>query len=153
MINDAPACSIRSVVISVRDLDRSTTFYQDVMNVSEVIRQDKLAVLGGEVTGPFTLFLRQANRNAIRVGQEALGIRALSCDVEAFAELDRVEGRLRAFNAFRDRQFLDEAEEFEIVRGYDPDRLPLSFVAYETRNRIALNDYHRALAGMYTVDL
>jgi len=151
MINDVPPWLIRSVVVSVRDLDRSSTFYQEIMNLREVFREDQIAVLSSDLNPSFTVYLREAHRGAVHSGQQALGVRAFSCDVGSFAELDRVEGRLRARDVFRGRQFLDESEEFEMIHGNDPDRLPLVFVAHET-NR-PLHDYHRALARLYAIDL
>ena len=150
MTNGALGWSIRSVVVSVRDLDRSSGFYQDVMNLSELIREDQIAVLSSDVTPSFTLYLREAHRSAVHSGQ-ALGVRAISRDVGSFAELDRVEGRLRALNGFRDRQFLDDAQQFEMIHGQDPDRLSLVFVAHDAELR--LQDYRRALARLYAIDL
>jgi hypothetical protein len=98
----------------------------------------------------FTLYLRESYRSGAHSGQ-ALGVRAFSCDVGSFAELDRVEGRLRALDGFRDRQFLDEAERFAMIHGHDPDRLSLVFVAHETK--LPLDDYRRALARLYAIDL
>jgi catechol 2,3-dioxygenase-like lactoylglutathione lyase family enzyme len=153
MGNDIGAWSISAVLISVRDLDRSTVFYQDVMNIREVLREDQIAVLGGIAIGPFTLLLREAHRGALRAGQQALGVRSLVCDVGSGAELDRVDARLRALDAFRNRQFFDEAGRFEFVSGYDPDRLPLMFTANESGKTPSVEDYHHGLADMYTVDV
>jgi hypothetical protein len=71
--------------------------------------------------------------------------------VGSFVELDRVEGRLRALDGFQSRQFLDEAETFEMIHGHDPDRLSLLFVAHEIN--LSLHDYRRALARLYAIDL
>lgn len=150
MVNEIPAWSIRSVVVSVRDLDRSSTFYQDVMNVREVLREGQIAVLGSDLDPTPTLYLREADRQAVYPGG-ALGFRAVSFDVPSFGELDRVEGVLRNLNAFRGRQFIDEAETFEMVQGQDPDRLPLVFVASETS--VPLEDYRAALARLYSIDV
>jgi hypothetical protein len=153
MGNDVGAWSISAVLVSVRDLDRSTVFYQDVMNVREVLREDQIAILGGIATRPFTLLLREAHRGAFRSGQHVLGVRSLVCDVGSGAELDRVDERLRAVDGFRNRQFFDEAEKFEFVSGYDPDRLPLMFTAYAPGKRPTVEDYHHGLAGMYALDV
>jgi catechol 2,3-dioxygenase-like lactoylglutathione lyase family enzyme len=150
MTNDVPRWSIRAVVVSVRDLDRSSAFYQDVMNVREVSRDGQMAVLSGDLIPGFTLYLREAHRNAVHSG-EALGVRAFSCDVGSFAELDRVEGRLRARDGFRGREFIDDAQRFEMVQGHDPDRLSLVFVAHETD--LSLTDYGHAMARLYAIDL
>jgi catechol 2,3-dioxygenase-like lactoylglutathione lyase family enzyme len=151
--NDGPACSIRSVVISVKDLDRSSPFYQDVMSVQEVHRGDQLVVLASSVPGSMLLYLRQAYRNAVHQGQQALGVRALSCDVGSFAELDRVEERLRALGAFVNRQIIDGAERFEAVRGLDPDRLPLAFVAQQPGRTMTSADYEEVWTQLYSMDV
>jgi catechol 2,3-dioxygenase-like lactoylglutathione lyase family enzyme len=150
MTEDVSSWSMRAVVVNVRDLDRSSAFYQDVMNVREVLRESGLAVLSSDPALSFALYLRQANRNAVHSGQ-AVGIRAFSCDVGSFAELDRVEGRLRACNGFQSRQFLDDAEQFEMIHGHDPDRLSLIFVAHESD--LPLTIYGRAMARLYGIDL
>lgn len=152
MTDEIPVLAIRSVVVSVRDLDHSSAFYQEVMNLPELLREDQIAVLGAH-PGSFTLYLRQAQRNAVRSGTQALGIRALSCDVASFAELDRIEDRLRALSAFSSRQVLDNATSFEIVQGHDPDRLPLLFAASAAGGGPVLDDYHRALAQIHVIDV
>jgi|HubBroStandDraft_1064217.scaffolds.fasta_scaffold103002_2 catechol 2,3-dioxygenase-like lactoylglutathione lyase family enzyme len=150
MTSPVPGWSLRSVVVSVRDLSRSSTFYQDVMNVREVSRDGQVAVLSGDATTSFALYLREAHRNAIHSGM-ALGVRAFSCDVGSFAELDRVENRLRACDAFQSRQFVDDAHQFELVQGHDPDRLSLLFIAHKTD--LALTDYRSAMARLYAIDV
>jgi catechol 2,3-dioxygenase-like lactoylglutathione lyase family enzyme len=85
MSDNGPRWSLRSALISVSDLDQSTEFYTDVMNLREVLSKDRVAVLGSDATGSFTLFLREANRYAVVSGQQALGLRTLSCDVGSFA--------------------------------------------------------------------
>ena len=153
MVNAVGAWSISSVLVSVRDLEQSSVFYQDVMNIREVFREDQIAILGGIAVGPFTLLLREAHRGSLRAGQEALGIRLLVCEVGSSAELNRIEGRLRALDAFRSRQFFDEDQRFEFVSGHDPDRLPLMFTANEPGKTPSLEDYHHGLVRMYAVDL
>jgi catechol-2,3-dioxygenase len=151
--NDGPPWSIRSVVISVKDLDRSSTFYQDVTNMQEVQRGDQLAVLASSVPGSMLLYLRLAYRNAVHQGQQALGVRTLSCDVGSFEELDRVEQRLRALGAFTDRQIIGGAERLEAVRGLDPDRLPLAFVAQQAGRTMTSADYEEAWIRLYSMDV
>lgn len=149
--NHLHAWSIRSVVVSVSDLDHSSNFYQEVTNTREVLRESRVAVLSNDPPPSFTVYLREAPRNAVRSGQQGLGVRVFSFDVGSIAELDRVEGRLRDLAAFQDRRFLDEAESFEMVYGHDPDRLPLGFVAH--KGELSGDDYRRALARMYSIDL
>lgn len=153
MVNGVGSWSISSVLISVCDLDQSSVFYKDVMNIREVFREDQIAILGGIAIEPVTLLLREAHRGARRTGQQALGIRSLVCEVGSGAELNRIEERLRAFDAFRNREFFDEAERFEFVSGYDPDRLPLMFTANGTTETPSFEDYHHGMARMYAVDV
>ena len=153
MDDDVPVWSVRSVLLSVRDLDRSTTFYQAVLHLREVLRQDRVAVLAGDERPPFTLFLRRAHPDAVHFGQEALGVRSLTYDVGSLAELERVEKGLRAFDAFRDRRSPPETAGYQWVRGYDPDRFPLSFLAYESGKTVSHEDLRRAMAQMYAVDV
>jgi catechol 2,3-dioxygenase-like lactoylglutathione lyase family enzyme len=152
MAGDVPSWSVRSIVISVKDLDRSTTFYQDVMHLREVAREGDMAVLSEDATGLFPLYLRQAQRNAVRSGQQSLGVRSVSFNVGSLAELDRVEERLRALDAFRQRQTVDEAGRFDVVFGYDPDRLALTFSAHESGTTMHVS-HHRAVGLLYAVDL
>jgi catechol 2,3-dioxygenase-like lactoylglutathione lyase family enzyme len=153
MDNDVPDYSVHSVLLSVRDLGRSTTFYQAVLNLREVLRQDRVAVLAHDERVTFTLFLRLAHPEAVHFGQEALGVRSLTYNVGSLAELDRVEKALRAFDAFRDRLSPPETAGYRWVRGYDPDRYPLAFMACESGERVSLDDLRRAIAGMYAVDV
>ena len=55
--------------------------------------------------------------------------------------------------AFRDRQQIGDAAMFEILRGYDPDRLPMTFVTYDARHAMSADDYLHAMSEMYDVDI
>jgi hypothetical protein len=152
MVDGTPAWSVRSVLVSVTDLDNSMAFYLDVMNLQEVLRQDRMAALSSDAAGHFTLYLRHAN-NASHPGQQAVGVRSLVYDVGNPAELDRVEERLRASNSLRSRQPMGVTQPFELVHGHDPDRLPLTFMAFEERSEMSLDVYCRVMTAMYSVDL
>lgn len=151
MTADHHGWSLRSAVLSVRDLDRSSAFYQDVMAVREIFREKQIAVLSNDRSPSFNLFLREANRDARHPGQQALGVRSLSCDVGSLGELDRVEARLHDLNGFVLRKAIDSSARFEIVQGHDPDRTALVFVAAESN--LAIEDYRRILASLYVVDV
>ncbi len=153
MVDDASQWALRSVLISVTDLERSTSFYKDVMSIQELQRGDQLALLGSAVTGSLMVILRQAPRTSVHTGQQSLGVRTFSCSVPTRAELDRVEERLRALDAFRDRQKIGDSPDFEILRAYDPDRLPLTFVTFDPGNPISTDEYLRAMSEMYGVDI
>jgi hypothetical protein len=73
------------------------------MDIREMFRRHQIAVLGSDVTRPFTIFLREAEANPVRASQHSIGLRTLWCDAGSSCELDRVEARLRALGVFRDR--------------------------------------------------
>jgi hypothetical protein len=148
VIDDMPAWSIRSVLISVTDIEVSAAFYRDLVSVHQILRYEQMVVLTNAAES-LTLILRQTHRNPTRPGQQALGLRAITYDVGSVLELSRVEQRLRALDAFRDRR---EAENFEIVRGHDPDRLPLTFLAHRAGRTMSAADYQDASAIMYSAD-
>jgi catechol 2,3-dioxygenase-like lactoylglutathione lyase family enzyme len=152
-MTDVPApWSIRSALVGVADLDRSLAFYEDVTNLHEILRADRMVVLGLDDASSFTLYLRHTGA-ATHPGQQAVGVRSLVLDVVHLSELDQVEERLRAHDAFRGRQRIEESRPFELVQGHDPDRLSLTFLAYEAGAKMSLGDYCRVMAGMYSVDL
>ena len=152
MAGNAPAWSIRSALVGVSDLDRSVAFYQDVTNLHEILRADRMVVLGAQETSSFTLYLRHT-RAATHPGQQAAGVRSLVIDVVELPQLDRIAARLHAHDLFGTRQRIQETHPFELVQGHDPDRLPLTFVAYEAGAKMSLDIYCRVMAGMYSVDL
>lgn len=130
-MTDSVKWSLYSLLILVSDLDRSMTFYMDVCDLHEISREPDAALLGHDMAGAFALDLRRTTRSGVREGRQALGLRACSFYVGANIELDRVEGRLKALSAFQDRHQYGEGGRVALVRGHDPDRLPLAFVSYE----------------------
>jgi hypothetical protein len=144
--------SLRAVLISVSQLDRSASFYQELMGTVEAHLEDRLAIIGS-TNETCTLYLREAYRNAPHVGPEVLGLRTLSMNVGSFAELDRVEQCLRAHDSFRDRQVFDDVVRMEAVRGYDPDRLALSFIAHEAGRELSPSDLVRVATVLYGIDV
>jgi catechol 2,3-dioxygenase-like lactoylglutathione lyase family enzyme len=147
--------SVQSLLIGVRDLDRSSAFYQDVMHLREVLRQDRIAVLVDDAKESVMVFLRQLYRlrEAVRPGPEALGVRSITFRVDSLAELDRIEQHLRAERAFRDRFSVGDVKLLEVVRGWDPDRLPLNIMVKHTGERISLDMFRSTVARMYTQDV
>jgi hypothetical protein len=123
------------------------------MNLQEVHREDQLAVLTSGVAESMLLYLRLAYRAAVHQGQQALGVRALSCDVGSFEELDRVEQRLRALGAFVNREVVEGPERFEVVRGHDPDRLPLALVAQQPGRTLTSADNEKVWTRLFGVDV
>lgn len=149
---DAARWTVRSVLVSVRDLSRSAAFYQEVLGLHEVAREGEVAVLEGP-RRRFAVQLREVSGQAVRHGQQELGPRAISFDVESRSELDLVAQRLEAAGALVSRGPLHGSEPFEVVSGRDPDGLPLVFIVYETGQPLDPDHYRHVALHMYGVDL
>ena len=144
---------IRSVLIAVRELDRSVEFYRDIMNLEELAREGEVAILGVDSPDTSALILREAAGHATRHGQQALGARVVCFNLASRAELDHVEERLRSLGAFLARQRLDEEDPLEIVRGHDPDGLPLVFLTYDGLASLGQDHYRHVVMNMYGLDV
>jgi catechol 2,3-dioxygenase-like lactoylglutathione lyase family enzyme len=130
-MTDGDGWFLRAVLITVSDLDRSVKFYKDVCGAAEIMYDPDCAVLGAvETPASPVLALRPTQGRGLRGGQETLGLRACSFFVGSDAELDRIEERLKALSAFQDRQQRGKDGGIGMVRGHDPDRLPLAFMNY-----------------------
>jgi catechol 2,3-dioxygenase-like lactoylglutathione lyase family enzyme len=139
------------MLVIVSDLDRSVQFYTDVCGLQEFVREPDHALLGLETTGSVALAMRQVDRRGLRAGQQTLGLRGCAFYVGTDAELDRVEARLKSQSAFQDRQKCGEDDRVQLVRGHDPDRLPLGFLSYEPP--LTADDYREMLRRVYWWDL
>lgn len=147
-----PGPLIRSALVSVTDVDRSSGFYREVLGAPELMRDDQVVTLGWAGRGGSVLFLRQAPRNFSHEGPQALGLRALTWDVGSITELDRVEGRLRALDAFRSRRPLpDNSGEF--IHGHDPDRLALVFLSYNSEPDLSAGHFRSLTELMFALDV
>jgi catechol 2,3-dioxygenase-like lactoylglutathione lyase family enzyme len=152
MVDGFASWSLRSVLISVSDLNRSQQFYLEVMGADEAHREDQIAFIGME-NQRCTVYLREVSRFGSREGEQALGVRALFMTVGSFDELDRVEKALRDHKSFRDRPAFDDDSRVRAVRGFDPDRLPLAFVAKDSGVELSPADLLRIADVMYSIDV
>jgi hypothetical protein len=74
-----------------------------------------------------------------------LGLRSITFNVGSLSELDRIEAMLRGHGLFTSRRpFANGAA--EVLRGRDPDNLPLVFISY-TEGETLGPDYYRAVAN------
>jgi hypothetical protein len=70
--------------------------------------------------------------------------------VGSLAELDRIEATLRGGDHFTERRHIDDASS-ELIRGRDPDNLPLVFVSYATD--IVGPEYYKTIVNLiYSMD-
>jgi hypothetical protein len=138
--------AIRSTLITVTDLDRSVRFYGDLGPFEEVIRKDGVAILSHVVPGCIFLILRDTQSvHGVRHGQQSLGLRSIAFNVRSVGELDRIQSVLMDHGCFTSRRTMADGPP-EMVRGRDPDNLPLVFVSDE--NRALSTKYYLAVADL-----
>jgi hypothetical protein len=144
--------AIRSMLAVVADLGRSVAFYRELGPFEEIVREDAVAVLGDGSPASIVLILREAWGIHVHRGQQSLGLRSMTFNVGSLSELDRIESVLRGRDLFTARHPLAEGAS-EILRGRDPDNLPLVFVCYAKDDTLGA-DYYRKVANLaYSLDV
>ena len=124
--------TLRSSLIAVSDLERSVAFYRALGPFEVIAEGDGVAILGGtSATSPVLLLRETRSLHQMRHGQQSLGLRSITFNVGSLAELDRIEAALRSGDHFTERRRINDAPS-ELIRGRDPDNLPLVFVSYAT---------------------
>ncbi len=144
--------AIRSTLVAVADLDRSVLFYRELGPFEEIAREDAAVVLGGVTPDSIVLILREfGTTHHVRHGQQSLGLRSIAFNVGSLDELDRIESVLRGRDLFTGRQQIAGGEA-EMIRGRDPDNLPLVFMHYAEDAPLG-PEYYQAVANMvYSLD-
>jgi len=142
---------MQTAVVSVTNLDHSSEFYQRVLSVDEVLREDQIAILGTGESGSSVLILRESP-HSLHPGRSSSGVRSLGWEVSTRVKLADIEETLRNYDAFRERRVLDEVPDFEVVIGQDPDRLSLVFAASLTGSRLTATSFNQTSVAMYAID-
>jgi hypothetical protein len=144
--------TLRSTLIAVSDLARSVSFYHEIGPFDEIGREDAVVVLGGQSPSAIVLILRELRGHQTRHGQQSLGLRSMIFSVGSVGELDRIEAVLRSHDLYTSRHELADGASV-ILRGRDPDNLPLVFVCYHESMTFGA-DYFRTIAEMfYSIDV
>jgi catechol-2,3-dioxygenase len=108
-----------SAVMFVRELDRSVSFYQELLRLQVSVRDYTAALL--VTPDGFQLFLRSMGATAAHpVGN--VGIQYLIWAVDGEGDLERCEQVLRTQSTNVTRQ---EFEGFTLVEGRGPDNVPI----------------------------
>ena len=143
--------TLRSTLIAVSDLERSVAFYGELGPFHVIAEGDGVAVLGDVSPASAVLLLRETRTlHQTRHGQQSLGLRSITFNVGSIAELDRVESALRSQDHFTNRRHIGDSAS-ELLRGRDPDNLPLVFVSYATGT--VGPEYYRSIVDlMYSLD-
>jgi hypothetical protein len=143
--------TLRSTLIAVSDLERSVAFYRRLGPFDVIADGDGVAVLGDVSPGSAVLLLRETRSlHQMRHGQQSLGLRSITFNVGPLSELDRIESVLRSGDHFTERRHVDDASS-EIIRGRDPDNLPLAFVSYST-DTVGPEYYSSIINLIYAMD-
>jgi catechol-2,3-dioxygenase len=143
--------TLRSTLIAVSDLERSVAFYQRVGPFGAIAEGDGVAVLGSTSPRSPVLLLRETRSlHQMRHGQQSLGLRSITFNVGSKAELDRVEAALRSGDHFTERRHVEDGAS-ELIRGRDPDNLPLVFVFYAT-DTVGPEYYKTIVSLIYSMD-
>jgi hypothetical protein len=150
--HEAQPWALRSTLIAVSDLTRSVAFYHEIGPFEEIGREDAVVVLGDQSPSAIVLILRELRGHQMRHGQNSLGLRSMIFSVGSMAELDRIEAVLRHHDLYTSRHELADGASV-ILRGRDPDNLPLVFVCYDETMTFGA-DYYRTIAEMfYSIDV
>jgi hypothetical protein len=143
--------TLRSTLVAVADLERSVAFYGELGPFAVIARDDAIAVLGEASPGSVVLVLRETrSRHQMRHGPQSLGLRSMTFNVGSLGELDRIESFLRSRDLFTDRRSMAQGAS-DLLRGRDPDGLPLVFVCY-ARDMIGSDYYEAAIGLFYSLD-
>ena len=153
MTNDhaAQPWTLRSTLVAVADIDRSVGFYGELGPFEVITRDDAIAILGDASPASVVLVLRETRGlHQTRHGPQSLGLRSMTFNVGSLGELDRIESFLRSRDLFTDRRKIADGAS-DLLRGRDPDNLPLVFVCY-TKDTIGPEYYESAIGLYYSLD-
>jgi catechol 2,3-dioxygenase-like lactoylglutathione lyase family enzyme len=118
----AEGVRLRAAVIFVRNLDRSVTFYQELLDL-EVVDSSPTAALLRSADGS-QLALRAMGDNAPR-SLGSIGVQYLTWSTASRADLDRRAEIFRRHSAYRETR---TDQDIVAVEGRDPDDLPIMIV-------------------------
>jgi catechol 2,3-dioxygenase-like lactoylglutathione lyase family enzyme len=110
----AHGARIGSVIIFVQDLDRSVSFYRDVLALAVVDRNTTAALLRGDGS---QLILRSMGSGATHA-LGAVGVQYVIWTAADEADLHRCEGALKELSAYRESR---TSGPVRAVEGRDPD--------------------------------
>ena len=118
----AQGARIDSVVMFVRDLDRSVSFYLDVLALAVADRSPTAALLAS--AGGTQLILRAMGSNAEHA-LGGIGVQYVVWTASGTADLDRCERALQQRSAHRDTRI---SEQCTAVEGRDPDDITVMII-------------------------
>ena len=128
----AHGARLGSAVIFVQDLDRSVTFYHQVLALEVVDRTPTAALLAGDGS---QLILRSMGSGAVHA-LGGVGVQYVIWTAADAADLDRCERVLKELSAHRDTRATDSAK---AVEGRDPDDIVV-MVTHPGPNEVPMHE-------------
>lgn len=110
---------LASVVMFVRDLDRSVEFYRELLKMRVTVRTATAALLVG--SDDMQVYVRRMGR--VSHGLGGIGVQYVIWTADSLDDLHRCERLLRERSARTSSR--EMADGFTVVEGRDPDDLPL----------------------------
>jgi catechol 2,3-dioxygenase-like lactoylglutathione lyase family enzyme len=129
----AQGARLGSVVMFVQDLDRSVSFYTDLLAL-EVADRSPTAALLVSATGS-QLILRAMGSNAAHA-LGSVGVQYVTWTADGKEDLDRAEGVLRRHAAHRQTR---SSGEISVVEGRDPDDIVV-MITYPGPDQVPLHE-------------
>lgn len=122
-----------SVVMFVRDLDRSVSFYAEVLALKVTDRSPTAALL---ISGAGSQLVLRAMGHPANRALGNVGVQYVVWTAASKADLDRCEQALKSRSAHRQRR---AAESVEMVEGRDPDNMVV-VVTYPGPDQVPLHE-------------
>ena len=117
------------------------------------MRKGGVAILGRVALGSVFLILRERQGvHGVRHGQQSLGLRSIAFNVRSVGELDRIDAVLHDYGCFSSRRTMADGAP-EMVRGRDPDNLPLVFVSDDEKRTLSTEYYLAVVDLVHSLDV
>ena len=143
--------ALRSTLIAVADLDRSIGFYGELGPFGVVAREDAIAVVGDPSPGSLMLVLRETRGlHQVRHGQQSLGLRSMTFNVGSPPNSIGSSHSCEAATSSPIAGSIADGAS-DLMRGRDPDNLPLAFVSY-AKDTIGSEYYESVISMFYSMD-
>ena len=141
--------SIQTVLLNVRDLEKSVEFYRGVFDFPVVSERDQVAaLLVNEHDRRQVVMLREVEPSALHAGRGTIGPRLLAFEVRSPNELAMIEGRLDQHHAILRRV---EGETYKAIFAADPDRIEISVASSLTGAPISTEDWQTIDGAVFAI--
>ena len=141
--------SIQTVLLNVRDLEKSVEFYRGVFDFPVVSERDQVAaLLVNEHDRRQVVMLREVESSALHAGRGTIGPRLLAFEVSSPNELALIERRLDQHHAILRRV---EGETYRAIFAADPDRIEISVASSLTGATISTEDWQTIDGAVFEI--